>query len=155
MKTNIVAEGRVKELMLAIRRFTRSSLLLQHSIASKIGLNVTDAECIDFLMEMGPSTAGDLAKATGLTTGAITAMIDRLEKAGMVVREKDADDRRKVIVKHIMKKNNRAGAYYRAMANDVLNYLSGLPERDLKHLIVHTQTLIDIYERHTLKVRES
>lgn len=155
MKKGTVANGRVNDVMLAIRQFTRSSLLLQHSIASKIGLNATDAECIDFLMEMGPSTAGDLAKATGLTTGAITAMIDRLERAGMVAREKDPNDRRKVIVKHIMRKNNPAATYYGAMANDVLSYLSGLKDQDLKHLLDHTQTLIAIFERHTRKVQES
>ncbi len=76
----------VYSLMWEIQKFTRSSLMLQQIIAQKAGLHVTDAECIDFLMEMGPSTAGDLAKATRLTTGAITNVIDRLERAGFVKR---------------------------------------------------------------------
>ena len=79
----------VYELMTATRKLTRSSLMLQYAIAEKMNLNPTDAECIDFLMEMGPSTAGDLAKVTRLTTGAITSVIDRLQKAGFVKRESE------------------------------------------------------------------
>ena len=74
--------------------------------SEKMKLNVTDAECLDFLSDMGPSTAGDLAKITRLTTGAITNAIDRLEKAGFVERKHDVNDRRKVIVKIIEKKKN-------------------------------------------------
>ncbi len=68
------------ELMTAIRKLTRSSLMWQNAVAELMKLNATDGECIDFLMEMGPSTAGDLAKATRLTTGAITNVIDRWKK---------------------------------------------------------------------------
>src|SRR5882757_4375726 len=93
------------DLMIEIRRLTRTTLMHQHLIAQRIGLNVTDAECIDFLQEMGPSTAGALAKATGLTTGAITNVIDRLEKAGFVKRGPDPKDRRKVIVSFIPDKH--------------------------------------------------
>ncbi|HEV9037015.1 MAG TPA: hypothetical protein VGQ51_10350, partial [Puia sp.] len=62
----------VFDLMWEIRIFTRSSLMLQQNISQEAGLNATDAECLDYLMEMGPSTAGALAQATGLTTGAVT-----------------------------------------------------------------------------------
>jgi len=86
MNTKNNSNSSLYELMLAVKNFTRSTLILQHVIADDMGLNVTDAECIDFLQEMGPSTAGDLAKATRLTTGAITNVIDRLEKAGFVKR---------------------------------------------------------------------
>src|SRR6201995_6198325 len=98
----------VFELMLAVRKLTRTTLMHQHIIAGSMGLRVTDAECIDFLQEMGPSTAGDLAKATRLTTGAITSMIDRLEKAGYVKRSADPNDRRKVIVSFVPKKHEGA-----------------------------------------------
>jgi DNA-binding MarR family transcriptional regulator len=63
-----------------------------------LGQHPTDLECLDFLLLTGPSTAGKLAELTGLTTGAVTAMIDRLEKAGYVKRTRDKHDRRKVIV---------------------------------------------------------
>lgn len=132
-------------LMQEIRKFTRASLILQHIIAEEMGLRVTDAECIDFLQEMGPSTAGDLARATRLTTGAITSMVDRLEKAGFVKRSRDLQDRRKVIVSFIPKKHGGARKNYTALAASVQGLLEGYTEEQLKFLITHTQALTGIY----------
>ncbi len=63
-----------------------------------MGLNATDHKAADLLMQRGPLTAGELASLTGLTTGAVTGMIDRLEAAGWVRRGRDPADRRRVIV---------------------------------------------------------
>lgn len=67
--------------------------------ASRVGMTVTDLQVIDILDSAGPLTAGQLADLTGLTTGAITGMLNRLEEAGVVVRERDPDDGRRVIVR--------------------------------------------------------
>jgi MarR family transcriptional regulator, organic hydroperoxide resistance regulator len=139
-------------LMNEVRKFTRSTLMLQHVIAENIGLHVTDAECIDFLQEMGPSTAGDLAKATRLTTGAITNVIDRLEKSGFVKRDPDPDDRRKVIVSFLPKKLTRAKSNYAALARKVQNLFSGYDAHQLKFLIRHTQELNEIYRAQTKSI---
>jgi DNA-binding MarR family transcriptional regulator len=78
---------------------TAWTVLLHHAIASRSGINVTDMQCINLLQLRGPMTPGQLAEAMFLTTGgAITAVIDRLEKAGMVRRRRDDADRRRVIV---------------------------------------------------------
>jgi DNA-binding MarR family transcriptional regulator len=139
-------------LMTATRKLTRSSLMLQSAIAEKMNLNPTDAECIDFLMEMGPSTAGDLAKVTRLTTGAITSVIDRLEKAGFVKRESDPEDRRKVIIRFIPKKHKKAKQHYAAMAKDVYKLFSGYNEQKLKSLLQHSDAVTDIFQKHAEKV---
>src|ERR1700712_5588925 len=119
MPSNKTTDAKVYELMGALRRLTRSSLMLQHIIAGNMGLQATEAECIDFLQEMGPSTAGALAKATRLTTGAITNVIDRLEKTGFVKRSADPKDRRKVIVSFIPANHKKAKLHYAALAKDV------------------------------------
>ena len=67
--------------------------------AARIGVTVTDMQVIESLASTGPSTAGQLAELTGLTTGAITGMLNRLEEAGLVRRERDPEDGRKVIVR--------------------------------------------------------
>ncbi|MEP7288745.1 MAG: MarR family transcriptional regulator [Chloroflexota bacterium] len=67
--------------------------------AAHLGMNATDLQVIDILEITGPSTAGQLAELTGLTTGAITGMIDRLEKSGFVRRENDPNDGRRVLVR--------------------------------------------------------
>ena len=59
----------------------------------------TDLECLDVIALRGPVTAGELAAATGLTTGAVTGVIDRLERSGFALRERDGSDRRKVLVR--------------------------------------------------------
>ena len=76
---------------------TRESLYGQ-AVADQLGMNLTDLECGDLLAYYGPMTAGRLAELVGLTTGAITGVIDRLERAGLVRRERDPHDRRRVIV---------------------------------------------------------
>jgi MarR family transcriptional regulator, organic hydroperoxide resistance regulator len=138
----------VFDLMNAVRILTRTSLLFQNAVAEKLGLNVTDAECIDFLSEMGPSTAGDLAKVTRLTTGAITNVIDRLEKAGYVRRERDSKDRRKVIVKIVPAKHGNLKQYYESLASDVFDLFSAYDKKNLQLLLKHTANLQAIFQQH-------
>jgi DNA-binding MarR family transcriptional regulator len=87
------------ELTHQARVSTTWTVLLHHAIASRSGINVTDMQCINLLQLRGPMTPGQLADAMFLTTGgAITTVIDRLEKAGMVRRRRDEQDRRRVLV---------------------------------------------------------
>jgi DNA-binding MarR family transcriptional regulator len=82
------------------RELATKSLFFHTLVASKVGLNATDTRCLDILGRSGSAsvTAGALTEATGLTTGAITGILDRLERAGFVKRIKDAGDRRKVLI---------------------------------------------------------
>ncbi len=144
----------IDQLLWAVRRFTRSTLILQHVIAEDMGLHVTDAECIDFLQEMGPSTAGDLAKATRLTTGAITNVIDRLAKAGFVKRSPDPKDRRKVIVSFLPEKHGPAKIHYTALSTAVENFFSKYSKEELQFLLRHTQSLTEIYQTQTRDIEK-
>ncbi len=83
------------------------TVLFQQAIADRLGLNTTDLICLSLLSDAKPLTAGQLAEATGLTTGSVTIMIDRLEKAGYAVREKDPTDRRRVIVRPVSERIER------------------------------------------------
>src|SRR5258708_738586 len=67
--------------------------------AARMGVTVTDMQVIESLTSSGPMTAGQLADLTGLTTGAITGMLNRLEEAGLGRRERDPEDGRRVIVR--------------------------------------------------------
>lgn len=91
-------EELIKNLNTQLRYVTANSVIFSQAIADAVGIHPTDNECLDYLMLNGPATAGQLARLTGLTTGAITAVIDRLEKTGFVKREPHPEDRRKVIV---------------------------------------------------------
>ncbi|XEC94313.1 MarR family winged helix-turn-helix transcriptional regulator [Paenibacillus tarimensis] len=76
------------------KRQSTLTVMFHQSVAAFLGLNITDHKCLDFLLAMGKATAGQLSEITGLTTGAITHVLNRLEKAGYVKRTKDPDDRR-------------------------------------------------------------
>jgi DNA-binding MarR family transcriptional regulator len=82
-----------------MRDFMANAVFFQDAVARTGGLNSTDLQAVSLLMSQGPATPGELAERTGLSAGgAITAVIDRLEKAGYVSRQRDQADRRRVIV---------------------------------------------------------
>ncbi|MCZ0735690.1 MarR family winged helix-turn-helix transcriptional regulator [Phreatobacter sp. AB_2022a] len=86
-------------LMLALRRSSAVGVLHSQAVARRIGINASDLECLDLILMGGPATAGEIGRRTGLTSGAVTGLIDRLERHGLVERTADARDRRKVLVK--------------------------------------------------------
>ncbi|HEX5415415.1 MAG TPA: MarR family transcriptional regulator [Chloroflexota bacterium] len=92
-----------EELLAAIQRAQRAlssqTVLFSQAMAERLGLTPSDLECLGFLLEEGAATAGRLAEITGLTSGAITGVVDRLERAGYVNREPDPSDRRRVVIR--------------------------------------------------------
>ncbi len=93
------------ELARELRQFTGLGASFFRAAAARIGITVTDMQVIDVLNLTGPMTAGQLADLTGLTTGAITGMLNRLEEAGLVRRERDPNDGRRVIVRLVPDKD--------------------------------------------------
>jgi DNA-binding MarR family transcriptional regulator len=86
----------------ALRDASGRSVLFSQAVADAAGMNPTDLESLDLLARNGPMTAGRLADLTGLTTGAITGLIDRLERRGYARREPHPSDRRSVIVQPLI-----------------------------------------------------
>ena len=74
------------------------AVLTNHEIAERLGLGPSDAQFLALLEFHGPLSPGELARFSGLTTGTVTGVIDRLERAGFVRRSRDTSDRRKVLV---------------------------------------------------------
>ena len=103
------------DLVNALNRVAREAsglgVLLGQASAARLGINGTDFECLDVIGTGDGVTAGDLAKATGLTTGAITGVVDRLEMAGLARRVRDPEDRRKVYVRMTAATRRFAAAY--------------------------------------------
>ncbi len=89
----------IKKIRKLNQRHAYTTIQMHETVARKAGLNGTDHKYIGFLIERGPMTAGELASLTGLTTGAITGLVDRLEKKKLVKRHFAENDRRKVIIK--------------------------------------------------------
>jgi DNA-binding MarR family transcriptional regulator len=102
----------LKELEEAMRRTSAQGVMYGQTVADLAGVSGSDLDCMDFLNLEGRMTAGRLAELTGLTTGAITGVVDRLEKAGFVCRERDENDRRKVFITTVAQNTARIGRLY-------------------------------------------
>src|SRR5262249_42179730 len=105
------------ETMLACREFTSAVDVVNQMIGERMGINRTDHRLLEILDRRGPMTAGDLADASHLTTGAVTAVIDRLERAGYARRIRDTEDRRRVLVEQMPEGKKTAMKYYGPFMN--------------------------------------
>ena len=142
----------VEELREAMQRSTLYTMLLHHTAAGKAGLNTTDAQCLNALSLEGPLTPGRLAALMGLTTGgAITAVIDRLERAGYVKRSRDPDDRRRVIVELVPDTADRFSRHFEPVARAFAERMSGYTDAELRLLLGYVresnEEMPDLIER--------
>lgn len=118
-------------LNLAIREASALGQMFSETIAAKVGLGGSDLEYLDMIAMRGRMTAGELAAATGLTTGAITGLIDRLEKAGFAARERDPDDRRRVYVSAVPEALGRAASHYEGLGTAMDRLAESYSEAEL------------------------
>ena len=88
----------IKQLRKLSQRYAYTSIQMHEAIGRKAGLTGTDHKYLGFLIEKGQMTAGELSNLTGLTTGAVTGLIDRFEKKKLVKRRFAEDDRRKILI---------------------------------------------------------
>jgi DNA-binding MarR family transcriptional regulator len=125
----------MQELEHALRRSSAQGVIFGQTVANTIGISGSDLECLDFLNLEGRVTAGRLAEVTGLTTGAITGVVDRLEKAGLVRRERDPDDRRKVFIATVPENVVRVGRFYENMQKGMVKLWETYSDAELRLLV--------------------
>lgn len=129
--TRAAAIARQGEVM---REFMARAVLFQEAVARSGGLNGSDLQAVGLLLSEGPATPGELATRTGLTAGgAVTAMIDRLERAGFVTRTRDESDRRRVIVSAVPEAvMDRVGHIYERVSVRWTEYLDTLTDEQIE-----------------------
>jgi len=125
----------LQELEEAMRRSSAQGVLFGQTVANVAGISGSDLECLDFLNLEGRVTAGRLAEVTGLTTGAITGVVDRLEKAGFVRRERDETDRRKVFIVTMPENVAKIGRYYVPMQQSMQKLWNTYSDAELQLLL--------------------
>jgi MarR family transcriptional regulator, organic hydroperoxide resistance regulator len=118
-----------------LRQFIAGSILYNQQIADRVGLRLSDMQCINALELMGPSTPGELARFTGLTTGGVTVMLDRLEKGGYLKREPNPRDRRSVLVHLNPAKAKKLQSFYGEVNERMAALLAETPERELRSVL--------------------
>lgn len=140
--------------MQTMRKFMRLSTGWVNVVAESLGVNSTDLMAANYLSDMGLMTAGELAKGLGITTGAMTVAIDRLERVGFATRENDSRDRRKVIIKP-----TKLPADFLAMRESVTKDIRGIFSHYTNAEILRTteimRDIIAVFEKETAHFKRS
>ena len=138
-----------------MREFMARAVLFQDAVARHGGLNSTDMQTIGLLMSQGPATPGELAERAGLTAGgSITAVIDRLERAGYIRRERDSVDRRRVIVTPVIDTvMQRVGPIYERVGARWADYLDTLTDEQIEFAVELFTRAADINREETQRLR--
>ena len=129
------------ELLKALEEQTRElstrTVIFHHFIGECLGLNPTDHKCLDVVIRARtPMTATQLAEETGLSTGTITGVMDRLEKAGYVKRKRDSNDRRLIFIKPLLDKAMiKLGPIFEPMRQATMNLYSKYTDEDLTTIL--------------------
>jgi MarR family transcriptional regulator, organic hydroperoxide resistance regulator len=131
-----------------LRHFIAGVILYNQRVAEQLGMNPTDMQCIHLLELMGPLTPGKLAECTRLTTGGVTVVLDRLERAGLIRRERNPQDRRSVLIHLEPATLTQIDVHYAAINERLNAFLANYPERDLKTVLDFLTRINSIRDTH-------
>ena len=139
----------------AMRRTGSLMQLMGQAAADRIGINNTDLNCLNILSFSGHMTAGELAKATGLTTASITGVIDRLEEAGFVRRERDPHDRRRVVVRLSLDKAvSDVASVFAPMLRDWRDMARRYSDDELRLIVDFYGRVEQVFRKHLVRLRD-
>lgn len=129
-----------KRALIAVRDYGVNLTLFRNAVNEWAGINATDMECLRFLFLKGTATPSELARQTGLTSGAATAMLDRLERAGFIERRPNPDDRRGTLITPAKLAAERAASWFESARNAQDELISSYSESEL-------EIISDVFER--------
>jgi DNA-binding MarR family transcriptional regulator len=137
------------------REISTETIMFHQAVADVLGLHITDHKCLDFIYRYGAMPAGRLAELTGLTTGAVTGIIDRLEEAGYVRRTNDPKDRRRTIVEPTRNKKleRKIEALFTPLHDRMHKLLSSYSDSELAFLLDATKEMLEQTHQESKKVR--
>ena len=129
-----------KRAMMAVRDYGVNLTQFRNAMSEWAGLNVTDMECLRLLFIKGIATPSELARYTGLTSGATTAMLDRLEKAGLIERRPNPDDRRGTLITPEKSSAEKVASWFESARKAQDELISSYSESEL-------EIIADVFER--------
>jgi DNA-binding MarR family transcriptional regulator len=139
------------------RELSNRTVLFHHWISELLGLNTIDHKCLDIIVRANSSITGaQLANIAGLSSGAITGVIDRLEKAGYVVRERDQKDRRLVYIRPVMQKIEKdIGPIFESLQEIMTKIYSNYSDKELASILDATTKINQIMNERTNDMMKS
>ncbi|PRY46407.1 MarR family winged helix-turn-helix transcriptional regulator [Umezawaea tangerina] len=128
------------------REMSALTVMFHSRVAEQMGVSATDEKCLDLAMRAdGPLTAGRIAELSGLSTGAVTGVIDRLERAGYVRRVRDPHDRRKVLVEVTPQNSEKFAHLFEGAMETVERVLSQFTPEERDLLERYNKLTIDVF----------
>ncbi len=134
----------IEQFRKASRQYSDAAIFMHEAIARKAGLSGADHKYLGLILQHKSLTAGDIAKLTGLTTGAVTGLIDRLEKKHLLERQFTSNDRRKVLIIPNMENSMKL----------LQPIFSELQEKTMMLLATFTEQEIQVIERYFTQATE-
>jgi len=131
-----------KRALMAVRDYGIQLTRFRNAMSEQLSLNVTDMECLRLLFLKGIATPSELARHTGLTSGATTAMLDRLEKAGLIERQPNPDDRRGTLIAPAKSGAEKVASGFESARRAQDELVSSYSESEL-------EIISDVFERFT------
>lgn len=138
----------------AFRDYQRAVDTLDELASGLMGVNRTDTRVLDLLEQNGRMTAGEIATGAALTSGAVTGVVDRLEKAGYAVRVRDENDRRKVLVEPTEELRKRAEEIYYEIVPEGERRMRAFSDDELRLVLRFIEEATALTAEHTAKLRE-
>lgn len=154
MSNKLTGRALIDEVVDAVRAQQGATDAVDEAASAYLGVNRTDARCLDIIDRRGSITAGELAAETGLTSGAITTALDRLEAADYVRRVRDHSDRRRVLVEMTSTARSRAYEIYGPIAEEGRRLLDDYDDDKLRTIRDFMREGRDLLEQHAVRVRE-
>lgn len=139
MTNSTITDLKIRALM-AVRDYGVNLTQFRNAISEWAGLNATDMECLRFLFVKSVATPSELARQTGLTSGATTAMLDRLEKAGLIERSPNPDDRRGTLITPTKSSAEKVASWFESARQAQDELISSFSESEL-------EIIVDVFER--------
>ena len=144
----------VTEMLYLARAHEAANEAFDDIACERLGINRTDLRCLNIVDNEGPMTAGGLARRTGLTTAAVTAVLDRLERAGYARRVRDQEDRRQVMVELTPLLAERGAAIWGPLGEEATARLEQMTTEELRGVAEFFRFGIDLNERHSARIRD-
>ena len=136
------------------RHLSTYSLLFHQAVAGHLGIHVTDLKCLDLVRGETRLTPGRLAELTGLTTAAVTSILDRLEHAGFVQRERDPSDRRKILVRLLPGQAEEVARLFAPLDQALSDLFERYTTEELALLHAFALRVGQILQHETIRLRE-
>jgi DNA-binding MarR family transcriptional regulator len=138
--SNVNRTEKFQWLVREVRRFIAGAVVFNQQLADTLGINATDYQVLNLLDLRGQAKPGDLARLTGLTTGGVTLVLDRLEKAGFARRERNPNDRRSLLIRPVPAKMRTILRLYKPVIAGMQRIASVYNDRELS-------TVLDFFAR--------